>query len=76
MQHKRQSTLPAFLKVDMRSRSPRLWSWSIHHDAVDMVLMRSDERFRCAEDAWEAGQAALMDFEMPDTARCRVADAA
>jgi hypothetical protein len=76
MQHRRQLALPAYLKVDIRSRSPRRWGWSIHHDAADLVLARSDEMFPCAEDAWKAGQAALRIFEMPGMARHRAADAA
>ena len=53
----------SYVKVEIHSRSLRLWGWSLHREGSDNLLRRSEAAFRCAEDAWAAGQAAHADFE-------------
>ena len=53
-----------YVKVELRSRSPRQWGWSIYRDTADSVVVRSDCRFICAEDAWRAGRETLTALEM------------
>jgi hypothetical protein len=55
--------LPGFVKVELRSRSPRLWGWSLYREGNDTAVERSGALFRHAEDAWKAGQAALAHLE-------------
>jgi hypothetical protein len=52
-----------YVKVELRSRSPRLWAWSIHRDTTDLVLVTSDCPFFHAEDAWSAGSYVLASLE-------------
>ena len=53
----------SYVKVEMRSRSPRLWGWNLHRAGSDLLIRRSEVAYRCAEDAWKAGQTAFADFE-------------
>ncbi len=53
----------SYVKVEIHSRSLRLWGWSLHRDGSDNLLRRSEAAFRCAEDAWTAGQAAHACYE-------------
>jgi hypothetical protein len=58
----------AYLKVEVRSRSRTPWGWSLYYESNNMLLERSEELFRCAEDAWKAGQVALNQY-MPQQRR-------
>ena len=62
MQPRRRTSL-GFVKVALRSRSPKLWGWDLHRDGGAHVLQRSEACYRDPEDAWRAGQAALAAFE-------------
>ena len=53
----------SYVKVERRSRAPRLWEWSLRRDGSDDVLRRSEAAYGCAEDAWKAGRAVFEDFE-------------
>lgn len=53
----------SYVKVEMRSRSPRLWGWNLHRAGSDNIVKRSEAAYGCAEDAWKAGQAAFAGFE-------------
>jgi hypothetical protein len=48
-----------YVKVEIRSRLPKTWGWSILREANGIVLQHSNEPFKYAEDAWKAGQAVL-----------------
>ena len=52
-----------YVKVEIRSRSPRLWGWGLHRDGGDNLLRRSDAAYGCAEDPWKADQSALASLE-------------
>ena len=52
-----------FVKVRLRSRSPRLWGWEVCREGCGSTVRRSEEFFRCAEDAWRAGQSVLVGLE-------------
>lgn len=66
-----------FVKVELRSRSPKLWSWTMYCEVSDRVLNRSAGTFRYSEDAWKAGQVALASIERsqssPVEAMCQAA---
>lgn len=53
----------SYVKVEIRSRSPRLWGWSLYRDGNDNLIQRSDAAYGCAEDAWTAGRFALAGLE-------------
>ena len=53
----------SYVKVEIRSRSPRLWGWGLHRNGSDNLIRRSEASYGCAEDAWKAGQTAFADFE-------------
>lgn len=57
--------IAGYVKVEMRSRLPKTWGWSILREANGIVLQHSDENFRYAEDAWQAGQAMLRTLAIP-----------
>jgi hypothetical protein len=59
----RRGFAPSYVKVELRSRSPRLWGWSLHRDGSDTLIRRSEGPYGCAEAAWKAGQAARASFE-------------
>ena len=46
----------SYVKVELHSRSPRLWGWSLRRDGSDNLLRRSEGGYGCAEDAWKAGR--------------------
>lgn len=48
-----------YVKVGVRSRSPKLWGWSLHHESTGDVVQRSEATFPYSEDAWLDGQRAL-----------------
>jgi hypothetical protein len=54
-----------YVKVEVRSRSPKLWGWNIHRTASDNVIQQSETLFGYAEDAWKEGQRLLstLNFE-------------
>ena len=58
MQTRRRTSL-CFVKVALRSRSPKLWGWELYRDGGDHVLQRSEACYRHPEEAWKAGQTAL-----------------
>jgi hypothetical protein len=64
------------VKVEVRSRSPKLWGWDVCLDGSGTVVERSEALFRHAEDAWREGRemlASLEDERGPRQARpCRV----
>jgi len=63
MRRQRDRKFFGYLKVELRSRSPRLWAWSIYRDTTDMMLVTSDRPFVHAEDAWSAGNHVLASLE-------------
>ena len=52
-----------YVKVRLRSRSPRLWGWEVCREGSDIVVRHSEGVFPCAEDAWRAGQIVLAAIE-------------
>ena len=53
----------SYVKVEIHSRSPRLWGWTLRRDGSDNLLRRSEGGYGYAEDAWKAGRLAHADFE-------------
>lgn len=53
----------SYVKVEIHSRSPRLWGWALHRDGSDNLLRRSEGGYGCAEDAWKAGRLAHARYE-------------
>jgi hypothetical protein len=51
------------VKVELRSRSPKLWEWNVRMDGSDTIVERSDVLFSHAEDAWREGQRTLASLE-------------
>lgn len=51
------------VKVELRSRSPKLWGWKVRMDGSDAIVERSEKVFSHAEDAWREGQRALASLE-------------
>ena len=58
----------SYVKVEIRSRSPRLWGWGLHGASGDNLIQRSAAAYGCAEAAWAAGQAARALYEIAATA--------
>ena len=53
-----------YVKVELVSRSPRQWGWSIHRDGAEFcALATSDRAFASAEDAWREGRRTLAMLE-------------
>ena len=53
-----------YVKVELVSRSPRQWGWSIHSDSVEScAAAMSDKPFKSAEDAWREGRRVLAMLE-------------
>ena len=44
------------VKVQRRALPPAPWGWAIYVEGEQHAHTRSDECYRCAEDAWQAGQ--------------------
>jgi hypothetical protein len=61
----REPFIAGYVKVEIRSRLPKTWGWSILREANGILMQRSDEPFRYAEDAWQAGQAMLRTLAIP-----------
>ena len=59
VQTKREAFIAGYVKVSVRSRSPKLWGWAVYRNGGDTAVERSANLFRSAEDAWKAGQTAL-----------------
>ena len=57
--------IAGYVKVEIRSRLPKTWGWSILRETNGIVIQHSNELFRYAEDAWQAGQAMLRTLEIP-----------
>jgi hypothetical protein len=57
--------IAGYVKVEIRSRLPKTWSWSIHREANGIVIEHSNDAFKYAEDAWKAGQVALNSLSIP-----------
>ena len=53
----------SYVKVEIHSRSPRQWGWSLRRDGSDNLLRRSEGGYGCAEDAWKAGRLAHARYE-------------
>ncbi len=53
----------SYVKVELHSRSPRLWGWTLRRDGSDNLLRRSEGGYGCAEDAWKAGRLAHARYE-------------
>ena len=54
---------PGFhLKIVRLGRSPLPWIWEVRRDGEGMPRERSARGYRCAEDAWDAGQKPLGRF--------------
>ena len=57
--HAYSDPLPAcFVKVEVRSRSPKLWGWAMYRVDGEAQVARSERLFHFAEDAWKAGRIA------------------
>jgi hypothetical protein len=69
MQSQRGSIFFGYVKVEPRSRSPKLWGWEIRRSGSDAVVQRSDTLHRFAEDAWREGQRLLDSLEAEHPAR-------
>ena len=66
MHPRRPPPVLGYVKVALRSRAPRrLWGWEVYRDGDTHAVLRSDETFGYAEDAWAAGQAALAALPPP-----------
>ena len=53
-----------YVKVELVSRSPRRWGWSVRSEAAESILAEGGERAdACAESAWRDGQVALAALE-------------
>ena len=61
----------SYVKVEVRSRSPQRWGWSLHRDGGDDLIQRSEGTYGGAEDALRAGKAAQAEFEA-SVLRCPV----
>ena len=61
--HPRRGYALSYVKVEIRSRSPRLWGWNLHHNGSDNLIRRSEGGYGCAEDAWKAGRLAHARYE-------------
>jgi hypothetical protein len=61
----REPFIAGYVKVEIRSRLPKTWGWSILREANGIVIQHSDQPFRYAEDAWQAGQAMLRTLAIP-----------
>ena len=49
-----------YVRIRRGARPPMAWTWEIHRDgAVSALLRRALRGYRSAEEAWEAGRAAL-----------------
>ena len=59
MYSKTGTTFLAYVKVEPRSRSPKLWGWEIRRAGSDALYQRSETLFRSADDAWREGQRLL-----------------
>ena len=53
----------SYVRVELRSRAPRLWGWSLRREGGDDLLQRSEGAYGCAEDAWKAGRLAHARYE-------------
>ena len=60
-----------YVKVRLRSRSPRLWGWEVCREGSDIVVQQSEDLFHWHEDAWRAGRIVLAGLETARTARGR-----
>jgi hypothetical protein len=59
----RRRTSSGFVEVALRSSAPELWGWDLRRDGGDHVLQRSEACYRHPEEAWKAGQTALIAIE-------------
>ena len=62
MQQRRECKFFGYVKVEVRSRSPRRWAWSVCLH-TDLTMVVSNNLFICAEDAWRAGSQVLTALE-------------
>ena len=76
MQSRGGNFLFAYVKVEPRSRSPRLWGWEIRRTGSDAVVQRSETLHRSAEDAWREGQGWLQGLDPGHPARAALTRAA
>lgn len=63
MQSEGEPLVLGFVKVHLRSRSPRLWGWEVCREGTGIAVRSSEDLFRCAEDAWRAGRVILTELE-------------
>ena len=63
VREKRISSFDGYIKVELASRHPRRWAWSIYNDGAVLPLAMSETPYFCAEDAWAAGRRAIADLE-------------
>ena len=58
-----------FVLIERRARPPMPWTWAIHWQGRSEPSWRAVRGYRSADDAWEAGQAALARLGLrPDAA--------
>jgi hypothetical protein len=63
MRRERGRFVPGYLlKVEVRSRAPKLWGWALCNDERGLIVKQSADLFRHADDAWRAGQAEFGNF--------------
>jgi hypothetical protein len=69
MQSQAASTIYSYVKVEVRTHSPKLWGWAIRRTATDNIVAQSDMLFRYSEDAWTDGQRRLSEIDCEQVLR-------
>ena len=63
MRKKPAGSFSGYVKVELVSRYPSRWGWSIYRDTGSGPVVASETPFFCAEDAWDAGRRELAAME-------------
>ena len=63
MQFLRRDVFLGYVKVEIRTRSPRVWGWTIYRNGSDTLVAQDQGGFAHAEDAWREGQRMLQGLE-------------
>jgi hypothetical protein len=63
MKLNRKGDAQGYVRVEVRSRSPKLWGWSLFEEDNPRAVEHSEQLFSHAEDAWKAGHAVLNQFK-------------
>ena len=59
----------AYLKVELQSRFPNVWTWKIRQNDSDLLVRQSDVGFSNPDDAWFAGNRVFVGLEAQHPAR-------